>query len=291
MTLLEQLVAQSQRLSARTKKLYLDRVRDFLRFAGQDRSAWTTRNVEAWRDQLQTDGLTASSINTYLAAVMFASKRYAQTGYGPHFAKAAERLRSDPNFKQTRALTLEECQALIETCHEGTPRDLRDRALILVAIHSAFRRAELVSLRFDSVSGANLTVIAKGRKRHTVSVGAEPLRALHLWTAWLADQGIEQGQIFRSLRPSLEDIDTWIIGESLSADGWARILKTRGEQAGLKNLHPHILRHTYTSLALQAGVPAWRIKKVLGHRSDLMMERYAHDLNTTATGDDFPEIW
>lgn len=290
-TLLEQLVNQSQRLSIKTKRLYADRVRDFVEFAGYDPAQWTTSNVEAWRDELVERGLSPNSINTYLAAVNYASKRYEQRGHGSHFARAAERMRPDPNFQITKALTLEQCQALVATCEGNSARDLRDRALIVVGIQSAFRRAELVSLTFEAVQGDHLTVIAKGSKLHTVQINTEAVRALQLWTAWLYRHEIASGYVFRSLRQSLEDFDEWTIGDSLSADGWARILKDRGAQAGIKNLHPHVLRHTYTSLALEAGVPAWRIKKVLGHRSDLMMERYSHDLNTTATGAAFPKIW
>lgn len=38
----------------------------------------------------------------------------------------------------------------------------------------------------------------------------------------------------------------------------------------------HTLRHTWASWAVQAGVPLYEVQKVLGHRSSVMTEKYAH---------------
>lgn len=286
--LLIQLVMASQRLSPKTKRTYLGRVREFTEFAGNP-SRWTVVVVEAWRDSLVENGLTPDSVNGYIAAVRFAAKRFNERGHGPNFAIAAERLRTPMREPEARALSVNECKRLLATCQGNYPPNIRDRAMILVGIHAAFRREEIVSITFNRLRDHRITVIAKGERLHTVQVNNNTWQAIHRWTAWLASRGITEDRVFRNLRPSIEE-DGWAVADKLTADGFAKILKLRGVDANIENLHPHILRHTYTSLALQAGVPAWRIKKVLGHRSDLMMERYAHDLNTTATGASFPEI-
>lgn len=289
MTLLEQLVSTSRRLAPRTKRTYLGRVREYVEFAGSNPHRWNVRTLEAWRDQLLESGLSQRSVNAYLAAVRFASKRMHERGEGPNFASGAERLYEPATETETKALTLKQCKRLLAHCATDAPPDLRDRALIMVGIHAAFRRTELVSITFNRVVEDRITVVAKGNRMHTVQVASIAMEALHRWMAWLGTQNIHSGRVFRAMRHSIE-AGGWSITKKLSPDGFAKILRARGEDAGIHDLHPHVLRHTYTSLALQAGVPAWRIKKVLGHRSDLMLERYAHDLNTTATGAEFPDL-
>lgn len=45
----------------------------------------------------------------------------------------------------------------------------------------------------------------------------------------------------------------------------ARMLKDRGRDAGIDGVHPHRLRHTHVSLALEAGVPLEAISESVGH--------------------------
>ncbi len=48
------------------------------------------------------------------------------------------------------------------------------------------------------------------------------------------------------------------------------------EDAGVKNLHVHDLRHTFACRRLRAGVDIYTVSKLLRHASVIMSERYAH---------------
>lgn len=288
MTDLEAAVASSRRLAPNTRNHYLKRVGRFVEFAGQDPRRWTVATLEDWRDRLLDQGLTPQTVNLYMAAVAFASKRLARRTNSLDFARGAERVQVSGVKPSPKALTLPQCKRLLGTCGNATPVDLRDRAMILVGLQCAFRRKELCSITFNDVSAQHITVIAKGRRVHTVKVGTEAWESLQKWMGWLATQGITDGPVFRSIRSTVED--DWNIGDRpITPDGFAKNLRARGASVGL-DIHPHTLRHTYTSLALKSGVAPYRIKKVLGHKTDLMMERYAHDLTEAATGDEMPRL-
>jgi integrase len=286
-TPLEHAVKTSQRLSTKTREIYLRHVQDFIAFTGPNPRNWTTYRLEQWRDHLTAERkLKPKSVNLYLAAVAFAAKRYNQLGHGPDFARATERMRVVNTGSTTGALTLKESKRLVAACSGRTPPDLRDRAMILIGLHAAFRRESLISITFAGCERNNISAIVKGGKLHTVKIGSEPWAALRDWTGWLNRNGIGDGLVFRNLRPSIEG--GYRIGDSISADGFARILSARAEAAGLENVHPHKLRHTFTSLALQAGVPLWRVQKVLGHKSQTM--HYAVDLEDDPIGAEFPVL-
>ena len=53
---------------------------------------------------------------------------------------------------------------------------------------------------------------------------------------------------------------------------WMEVVR----EAGLKDFHFHDLPHTCGSWLVQAGVPLFDVKEVLGHSTIRMTERYAH---------------
>ena len=61
-----------------------------------------------------------------------------------------------------------------------------------------------------------------------------------------------------------------------------RFLEIRGafknacERAGISDLHFHDLRHTFASQWMMAGGDLYVLKSILGHKSIVMTQRYAH---------------
>lgn len=55
----------------------------------------------------------------------------------------------------------------------------------------------------------------------------------------------------------------------------ARGFTRRAAAAGLKNVTPHTLRHTYASWAAMKGVPLWLIGQAIGQKTVSVTERYA----------------
>jgi site-specific recombinase XerD len=54
-------------------------------------------------------------------------------------------------------------------------------------------------------------------------------------------------------------------------------LATAGVAAGLKKrVHPHLLRHTAASLAVQSGIALEVVGEILGHSSVAITSKYAH---------------
>jgi integrase len=293
-TELERVVGSSQRLAERTKPLYLRRVQAFIEFAGESPAQWTAYNLERWRDSLIDRGLKPKTINLYMGAVAFASRRIHQLQFGPDFARGAERMRvSKDDVKRGKPLRLGAVRKLLAACDDRRdPVALRDRAMIRLGLDTGLRREEIVSLQFEDLvpPRRTVTVTAKGDRRHTVELSRGAWHELSAWTRWLRKQSIETGAVFRSLRKSIDPGDPWHIGDrAMSGMGFTKILAGRAEDAGLGNVHPHRLRHTFTKLALDAGVPMWKVQKTLGHRSAKMTMDYAPD-EIGAVGEAFPEL-
>lgn len=159
--------------------------------------------------------------------------------------------------------------------------DLRDKALLLVGFAGAFRRSELVGFDCSDVEHDRRGIVLHLRRSKTDQTGRGRKIAIphgrtrwcpvrHL-TDWLAQAGIEQGPIFRSI-----DRHGNIAPERLSGDAVSTILKKRVEAAGFDPVifSGHSLRAGLATSAALAGASSWKIREQTGHKSDAMVARY-----------------
>jgi integrase len=165
-----------------------------------------------------------------------------------------------------------------------SPKDIRDRALLLVGFAGALRRSELVGLNVEDLEQAGEGLILHLRRSKTdqeaegQKIGVPrgrgrwcPVAALY---QWLQVSGISTGPAFRPLDRAGR------VGEArLSGDAVALIVRERVEAAGLNpsGYSGHSLRAGLATSAAQAGVPTWKIRSQTRHASDAMLARYVRD--------------
>jgi integrase len=182
--------------------------------------------------------------------------------------------------RRSRALTKEQL-GLIVASLGNSPLDLRDRALLLVGFHGAFRRSELSAVDCKSIawSGQGIVVTIRMSKTDQERKGREvaiprrdgsacPIRALE---CWLDVYGICEGAVFRPINRAGR-----ISNETLSADAVSVILKRRLKETGCdpSDYSGHSLRAGFVTEAVNAGIPTWKIRQQTGHSSDAMLGRY-----------------
>jgi integrase len=161
------------------------------------------------------------------------------------------------------------------------PKDIRDRALLLVGFAGALRRSELVGLNVEDIEHLRQGVILHLRRSKTdqeaegQKIGIPygrgrwcPVTALN---DWLQASAISKGAIFRPLDRAGRVGDARLSGDAVSL-----IIRERVEAAGLdpSGYSGHSLRAGLATSAAQAGVPAWKIKAQTRHVSDAMLGRY-----------------
>jgi integrase len=177
------------------------------------------------------------------------------------------------------ALTREPLLAAIETC-DASLRGLRDRALLLFAWSTGGRRRSEVAaadLQF-------LTPTADGEYSYNLAhsktnqAGADrpenhkPLvgEAAAAMSTWLEAAGIKEGKIFRQVGPGRQ------LGESLSADAVADIVRRRCALAGLSgDFSAHSVRSGFVTAAGQQGAALSDVMALTGHRSVQTVMGYA----------------
>lgn len=185
--------------------------------------------------------------------------------------------------RQVAPVLRQDLMAMLPLMH-GT-KGIRDRALILLGFAAALRRSELVALDVQNIQFFKQGLVIHQQRSKTDPHGegrkipvpwgrtaACPVEAVK---QWLDHAGITSGAIFRSVGKG------GTVGERLTAQSVALVLKSYAEAAGLKasEISGHSLRSGLVTSAVQAGVAIHKIQQQTGHRSAEMLARYIRDAN------------
>lgn len=169
-----------------------------------------------------------------------------------------------------RVLTVEEVESLLEKPDLKKPQGVRDRAVLEILYGCGLRVSELVSLELKDVRLAQGFLICKGKgsKERIVPVGQAATRWLKTYLNQVRPLWDRKGsaEIFLTRR-----------GKPFTRQGIWKILKTYGQEAGLKDkIHPHVLRHSFATHLLERGADLRSVQMLLGHSQITTTQIYTH---------------
>lgn len=271
------------RLSPHTRAAYASDLRQwrlFLERHGLTPPAARPEHVAAWRDALHAAGAATATVNRKLTVVR---QLYAEAiARGELTSNPAARI---PGFRgagdsPTRGLTAAEARALLASPDRETLLGLRDYAMLRLLLHLGLRREELAGLRrrhLEQQQGVRtLTVTGKGQRRRLLKL---PLVVDGALTTWLerAGPGDPEMPLFcrvRRWRTATGYGDRALPPQALSGQAVWYLVARHAQAAGLGDLHPHCLRHTFVTLALDGGAPLHKVQRAAGHADPRTTERY-----------------
>lgn len=166
-------------------------------------------------------------------------------------------------------LTLQEVNELLQQPDLTTDKGLRDRAMLEVFYATGLRVSELLALKLadmDWESGL-LLCFGKGSKQRKVPVGRTAMDYLLRYLP--ARQRLLQGA--NSQRLFIAES-----GHALSRQKIWWIIKDYGRRAGIGNITPHTLRHSFATVLLEHGADLRSVQLLLGHADVGTTQIYTH---------------
>ncbi|MFC1715350.1 tyrosine-type recombinase/integrase [Candidatus Poribacteria bacterium] len=165
-----------------------------------------------------------------------------------------------------RFLSQEEIRCLLESA-----RGNYIYPIIVTALHTGMRRAELLNLRWSDIDFGRRTVTVQAKEDwHTKNYRS---RTSEL-TPVLYDV-LEQHKEMQVLCDVQCDYVFTYKGGRIK-NGIDTSLRRAVKEAGLENVTLHTFRHTFASQLVMAGVPLRDVQELMGHRSFETTLKYAH---------------
>ena len=261
--------------SVHTRRAYDRALAEFLAwYAAAGSPGFHKATVQRYRTALEARRLSASSINLQLSAIRKLAQEAADNALlAPELAAGIARI-GGVGRQGTRAgnwLTAEQATALLNVPDRGTPKGVRDRAILALLIGCGLRRAELAALDVEHMQMREARWVipdleGKGNRVRTVPV---PTWTRLLVEAWLHLAGREAGPLF----PPMNKAGAILAGRLTEDSVWT-LVREYGRQIGQKSLAPHDLRRTCAKLCRASGGELEQIQLLLGHASVATTERY-----------------
>ncbi|MCP4126656.1 MAG: tyrosine recombinase XerC [Gammaproteobacteria bacterium] len=152
---------------------------------------------------------------------------------------------------------------------DDTPLSLRDLAMLELFYSSGLRLAELVSIDLLDLDlkSALLEVTGKGAKTRQVPIGRKAVAALQRWIK-------VRGELAQADEPALFVSNR---GGRISPRTIQQRLKQWALQHGAsRNIHPHLLRHSFASHLLESSGDLRAVQELLGHADISTTQIYTH---------------
>ncbi|MDQ5846206.1 MAG: site-specific tyrosine recombinase XerD [Acidobacteriota bacterium] len=223
-------------------------------------------DLRKWIAELSREGLAPSSVARAVSAARGFFKFLMLDGHIKHHP--AEDLDTPQKFSYLpRFLTEEEIDRLLAAPDITTDEGVRDRAMLELMYAAGLRVSEVVSLK-QSEMDIHVGVVnchGKGSKERRVPVGKSAIHWLQKYTALKAAYG-------RAAYPNLF-LDR---GKPLTRQlAWA-LIKRYATAAGVGNVSPHTLRHSFATHLLQRGADSRSVQALLGHSDISTTQIYTH---------------
>ncbi|MEM1627709.1 MAG: tyrosine-type recombinase/integrase [Desulfurococcaceae archaeon] len=254
-----ELTLETSGASRDTIKSYMAAVSDFLSFIGnKPLREITARDILNWRNDRLRNGFNNSK-------TMDRSKWQVTLHYYTimlrRFLKWLGLDIKVPGVKKPQAridvLSDEELQSLLRVAKKPL-----DRLILSLLISTGLRSRELLELRVEDVDFNRQVLRVRsakyGRERY---VTATP-EVFDMIDSWIKLNGLKPGdKLF-----------------SLTYSGLYKKIKTLAKRAGIDTakIRPHVLRHTFATLAIRKGMSLPSLQRLLGHSDIRTTQIYLH---------------
>lgn len=244
-------------LAASTIDAYTYHVRRFADFTGKPLDRATVEDVRTFQLYLIQDKKVAySTFNQAVCALRFLYT---------HTIRVPWPVTMVPFGKRPKTLPVVLSRNEIDRLIQCTP-NLKHRTFLMTLYSAGLRFSEAANLRLPDIDSDRMMLrvaCGKGKKERLVPLSPRLLKELRVY--WKAYKPADL--LFPGKRPDKTYADTSI----------QKAMKVAAVKAGIKKrVYPHVLRHSYATGLLEAGVDLLTISKLLGHASFVTTMIYLH---------------
>ncbi|HDZ07212.1 hypothetical protein LCGC14_0559770 [marine sediment metagenome] len=202
--------------------------------------------------------------NAYINSAINSIKFYYESVLGmPNRFYKIERPRKEK--KLPKVLSKEDVLSII-----ANTNNLKHKCIVSLLYSSGIRRNELVNLKISDIDSKRMLIrieAAKGNKDRYTLLSHSLLKDLR--------------EYYQQYKPEKYIVEG-LYGNQYSGQSIGKVVLNAAIKAGIKiPVTPHMLRHSFATHLLEAGVDLRQIQVLLGHSSSKTTEIYTHVATTT----------
>ncbi|MGS0526475.1 site-specific tyrosine recombinase/integron integrase [Zobellia nedashkovskayae] len=202
--------------------------------------------------------------NSFINSAINSIKFYYESVLGmPNRFYEIERPRKEK--KLPKVLSKEDVLSII-----AHTNNLKHKCIVSLLYSSGIRRNELVNLKITDIDSKRMLIrieAAKGNKDRYTLLSHSLLKDLR--------------EYYKQYKPENYIVEG-LYGKQYSGQSIGKVVSNAAEKAGIKvAVTPHMLRHSFATHLLEAGVDLRQIQVLLGHSSSKTTEIYTHVATTT----------
>jgi site-specific recombinase XerD len=207
--------------------------------------------------------LSPATVTNYVQSLLAFTRWLADEGYTDRNVAAKVKKPRAPHLVQ-QPLVPADVAKLLKAARSDPRNGPRNAAIVLLLLDSGLRASELCGLQAEDIVWPQrlLKVYGKGRKERIVPFGPETAAAMRRYA--LKRRAADGAATFFQT----ED------GRPMSGMGLHYVLKRLGASAGVADVHPHRMRHTFAISFLRSGGNPLALQRLLGHTTLAMTNRY-----------------
>lgn len=154
-------------------------------------------------------------------------------------------------------LSVEEVTLLLQQPKGGTPKEIRDKAMLELLYATGLRVSELINLRITDVNLDFDYIECKDNEHlRTIPIGDKAKEALSQYMSEVRPVMVQKGDfLFANVK-----------GDPMSRQGFWKLIKHYAKKANIeKDITPHMIRHSFAAHLVSNGADLHAVQEMMGH--------------------------
>jgi len=256
-------------LATNTLEAYSRDLKAFAAFRKLENGIPGLEDLRLYLDSMYGSGLGSRSIARHMATLRNFYRFLASDGKIE--TDPTERLVAPKQWQNIpKFLNQEQIERLLVMPDMTKPTGVRDRAMLELLYATGLRVSELCAVRLADLQSERgvLRTIGKGNKQRIAPVGKSALAAVREYQSAARPKllgGRSSPFLFVTAR-----------GGRLTRQAFWKLLVANGKKAGIFNLTPHVIRHSFATHLLEGGADLRSVQTMLGHADISTTQIYTH---------------
>lgn len=265
-----------KKTSENTRLSYQRDLHKLQRFLGEqsvvDIQAVTVTNLNSYILYLEKEHFAASTISRNIAAIK--SFYHYLWKKGIVREDISEQLKAPKVQRQSpEVLTRQEMERLLCQPNDGTPKGMRDKAMLELLYATGIRVSELIALKVADVNlMLDYIVCRDSNKERFIPMNQKAAQALNIYLKQAREVMVGDNQV--------DYLFVNCSGGQLSRQGVWKMMKSYAKKAEIETeITPHTIRHSFAVHLMGNGADIHAVQEMMGHSDVSSTQIYAHMLN------------